>query len=390
MAFPQGTAAYLYAYLSNETGGKSEVHFDDMRIEHEKLVPDNDRAGKTYRFAFNGKERDTRAFGTTTNYDYGMRIYSPAIAKFLSTDPLANRYPYFTPYQFASNMPINSIDMDGLESVSVHYYYYRNSTSALAKIEYTEHLNPTIEGVLSVHHFPKGRYSEFTENIITVSGYRESSLAYDPDASRRKNDFTFREVSGSAGFISGVGMGVVNYSFPEEIENLYGGTSGSLFSASGGISFGASGSYLEGYGDFGEGKLGFFENPLEKINSTISIESGLSIPIFGVAGFETKFGNGIDPTTGESVITYMGQGISIGTGISKLTGAKWSPIPEPPGSVSIGGSTVSKGLPTLNGLDSARRILMNLDNPEVKDYLKGDSSRMKLMESLDRTLKKND
>ncbi len=121
VAFPQGTAAYLYAYLSNETGGRSEAHFDDMRIEHEKLVPDRERAGKTYRFAFNGKERDIRDFGTTTNYDYGFRIYSPATGKFLSVDPLSPSYPMLTPYQYASNTPIGAIDLDGLEAVVTIY-----------------------------------------------------------------------------------------------------------------------------------------------------------------------------------------------------------------------------------------------------------------------------
>ena len=34
---------------------------------------------------------------------------------FLSVDPLAASYPYYTPYQFAGNKPIAAIDMDGLE-----------------------------------------------------------------------------------------------------------------------------------------------------------------------------------------------------------------------------------------------------------------------------------
>ena len=47
--------------------------------------------------------------------DYGFRLYNPAIAKFLSVDPLAPEYPWYTPYQFAGNMPIRYIDLDGLE-----------------------------------------------------------------------------------------------------------------------------------------------------------------------------------------------------------------------------------------------------------------------------------
>lgn len=49
------------------------------------------------------------------NYDYGFRIYNPAVGKFLSVDPLTKSYPMLTPYQFASNRPIDGIDLDGLE-----------------------------------------------------------------------------------------------------------------------------------------------------------------------------------------------------------------------------------------------------------------------------------
>lgn len=43
------------------------------------------------------------------------RIYSPAIGKFLSVDPLSNKYPWYTSYQFAGNKPIQYVDVDGLE-----------------------------------------------------------------------------------------------------------------------------------------------------------------------------------------------------------------------------------------------------------------------------------
>jgi len=69
-----------------------------------------------YRYGFNGKEKDDEGeFGSITNYDYGFRIYNPAIGRFLSVDPLMKEYPTLTPYQFASNRPIDGIDLDGLE-----------------------------------------------------------------------------------------------------------------------------------------------------------------------------------------------------------------------------------------------------------------------------------
>lgn len=72
-----------------------------------------------YRFGFNGKENDGDWTGSDTRHiqDYGFRLYNPAIAKFLSVDPLAPDYPYFTPYQFAGNNPVRCVDLDGLEGL---------------------------------------------------------------------------------------------------------------------------------------------------------------------------------------------------------------------------------------------------------------------------------
>ena len=70
-----------------------------------------------YRYGFNGKEKD-KDINSLTAYDYGFRIYNPAIGKFLSVDPLMNSYPWYTPYQFAGNKPIGMVDLDGLEAVS--------------------------------------------------------------------------------------------------------------------------------------------------------------------------------------------------------------------------------------------------------------------------------
>jgi RHS repeat-associated protein len=72
-----------------------------------------------YRYGFNNKETDSE----TDLQDYGHRIYNPRLGKFLSIDPLTNKYPELTPYQFASNCPISGVDLDGLE-----YYYAADGT----------------------------------------------------------------------------------------------------------------------------------------------------------------------------------------------------------------------------------------------------------------------
>lgn len=68
-----------------------------------------------YRYGFNGKENDSEVKGEGNQQDYGLRIYDPRVGKFLSVDPLANKYPYYSTYHFAGNSPIKYIDMDGGE-----------------------------------------------------------------------------------------------------------------------------------------------------------------------------------------------------------------------------------------------------------------------------------
>jgi RHS repeat-associated protein len=64
---------------------------------------------KRYRFC--GKERDEES----GLYYYGARYYMPWQCRFVSVDPLAAEYAFYTPYQYAGNQPIIAIDLDGLE-----------------------------------------------------------------------------------------------------------------------------------------------------------------------------------------------------------------------------------------------------------------------------------
>ncbi len=73
----------------------------------------------TYRYGFNGKENDDEVYGDDNEQDYGMRIYDPRLGRFLSVDPIAREYPELTPYQFASNTPLQAVDLDGLEAAGV-------------------------------------------------------------------------------------------------------------------------------------------------------------------------------------------------------------------------------------------------------------------------------
>jgi RHS repeat-associated protein len=70
-------------------------------------------SGNEYAISFNGK-RDDANDGWQIQ-DYGFRTYDYRLGRFLSEDPLKSCFPFYSPYQFSGNTPIQANDIDGLE-----------------------------------------------------------------------------------------------------------------------------------------------------------------------------------------------------------------------------------------------------------------------------------
>jgi RHS repeat-associated protein len=88
-----------------------------------------------YRYGFNGKEKDDKGEWGMTQYDFGARIYNPAIGKFLSVDPLTKSFAMLSPYQYASNRPIDGIDLDGMEWIHYKVQFTRKSDGTVIPLE---------------------------------------------------------------------------------------------------------------------------------------------------------------------------------------------------------------------------------------------------------------
>src|SRR5699024_2156635 len=60
-------------------------------------------------YKFNGKMLDAE----TGNYYYGARYYNPKWSIWLSVDPLAEKYPGWSPYNYTLYNPVRFVDPDG-------------------------------------------------------------------------------------------------------------------------------------------------------------------------------------------------------------------------------------------------------------------------------------
>jgi RHS repeat-associated protein len=104
---------------STKDGQKLRLHYCVFGM----IQPGRNFNAQNYRFGFNGKENDNEIIGTGRWQDYGERMYRTDLGRFFSPDPIivyGKKYPELSTYQFASNTPIQAIDLDGLEAFFVH------------------------------------------------------------------------------------------------------------------------------------------------------------------------------------------------------------------------------------------------------------------------------
>ena len=83
------------------------------------LIPNRFDSLDDYRYGFNGQEKDDELKGKGNSVNYEARMQDTRVGRFLSVVPLTKQFAELSPYQFASNTPIQAIDLDGLEQ----YHY---------------------------------------------------------------------------------------------------------------------------------------------------------------------------------------------------------------------------------------------------------------------------
>ncbi|AEE49720.1 RHS repeat-associated core domain-containing protein [Haliscomenobacter hydrossis] len=89
-----------------------ENHYYPFGANYEGPWLMNDAARDT-KYQFNGKEMNDD-FGLNW-MDYGARWYDAAIGRFTGVDPISEKFPHVTTYNYAENEPIANIDLWGLQ-----------------------------------------------------------------------------------------------------------------------------------------------------------------------------------------------------------------------------------------------------------------------------------
>ena len=104
-----------YFFHKDHLGSSTQITDRNANITHhleympfgEPFVEQRKDWGTDYKFT--SKELDEQ----TGLYYFGARYYNPDISIWLSIDPLSDKYPSLSPYNYCANNPINAIDPDG-------------------------------------------------------------------------------------------------------------------------------------------------------------------------------------------------------------------------------------------------------------------------------------
>jgi RHS repeat-associated protein len=104
-------------YMSNYDGDISQ-HAEYLPFG--ELLTDEHLNSHNTRYKYNGKEFDQE----TGNYYYGARYFNPKTSLWLSVDPMAEKFPGWSPYAYAMHRPTVLVDPTGMSAESPDDWVY--------------------------------------------------------------------------------------------------------------------------------------------------------------------------------------------------------------------------------------------------------------------------
>ncbi len=133
--------------------------------------------GTNDKYKFTGKERDEG----TTNYDYfGARYYDSELGRWHTVDPLADKYPGWSPYNYTLNNPLNVIDPNGMDTTSA---------SATASYDFESDIETITETITQTFNAGTEDFAIVT-TTTTAEIYGDGGVSYSQQVSSFTNSGT--------------------------------------------------------------------------------------------------------------------------------------------------------------------------------------------------------
>ncbi len=71
------------------------------------LLPNRHGSAESYRYGFQGQEKDDEVKGEGNSVNYKYKMHDPRLGRFFATDPLEAKYPHNSPNTFSENVLIH-------------------------------------------------------------------------------------------------------------------------------------------------------------------------------------------------------------------------------------------------------------------------------------------
>jgi RHS repeat-associated protein len=159
----------------------------------------------SYRYGFQGQERDDEVKGEGNSYNYKFRMYDNRLGRFFAVDPLTHQFPYYSSYQFSGNRVIDAVELEGREElvVAIDEFNYTPSITNVSGENIRGQIIGTVRSNLQLHFYDKSVFA-------AIEAMAKGQLIFDGGiahkTTRMKHNITVYMIDGSK--VENISMGV--------------------------------------------------------------------------------------------------------------------------------------------------------------------------------------